>query len=255
MSGLEEVVVPGEEQSGTVAQQISTDELRRRLLDPDLTIVDVRPLHAYNGWRLDGEARGGHILGAVAFPSAWLASVDDAEVVRLLHSKEIVTSQEVVLYGAADDVSAVGARLTELGHTGVRSYELERVVGGREPARRASPELRPARPHRMAPAGARRRPPRGCAGRTLPALPRQLRRPRGVRGESPPRRLVPRHEPAREPRGLEPSHAGGARRRRARARHHARHDGHPLRPRHRRATRTRSGPVVAPGRSPPRARR
>ena len=58
MSGLEEVVVSGEEQSGTVPQQISTEELRRRLLDPDLTIVDVRPLHAYNGWRLDGEAGG-----------------------------------------------------------------------------------------------------------------------------------------------------------------------------------------------------
>jgi 3-mercaptopyruvate sulfurtransferase SseA len=124
MSGLEEVVVSGEEQSSTVGgQEISTAELRRRLTDPDLTIVDVRPLHAYNGWRLDGEARGGHIFGAVAFPSAWLASVDDAEVVRLLHSKEIVSSQEVVLYGAADDVAAVGARLTELGHTGVRSYD------------------------------------------------------------------------------------------------------------------------------------
>ena len=73
-----------------VGSTISTAELRGRLADPDLTIVDVRPLPAYNGWRPNGEARGGHIPGAVAFPSAWLASVDDAEVVRLLHSKDIV---------------------------------------------------------------------------------------------------------------------------------------------------------------------
>jgi 3-mercaptopyruvate sulfurtransferase SseA len=103
---------------------ISTAELRARLADPDLTIVDVRPLPAYNGWSLGGEARGGHIPGAVAFPSAWLSSVDDAEVERLLHSKDIVPSREVVLYGdGAEDVLAIRTRLAHLGHTGVRTYE------------------------------------------------------------------------------------------------------------------------------------
>jgi 3-mercaptopyruvate sulfurtransferase SseA len=104
---------------------ISRTELRQRLDDPDLTIVDVRPLPGYNGWRTNGEARGGHIPGAVAFPSAWLTSVDEAEVVRLLDSKGIVPGREVVLYGdKAEDVSAVRARLTELGHDGgVRTYE------------------------------------------------------------------------------------------------------------------------------------
>jgi thiosulfate/3-mercaptopyruvate sulfurtransferase len=103
---------------------ISADELRSRLDDPGLTIVDVRALPAYNGWRAGGEARGGHIPGAVAFPRAWLSSVDDAEVERLLHSKDIVPSREVVLYGDdAEDVSAVGTRLTDLGHAGVRTFE------------------------------------------------------------------------------------------------------------------------------------
>ena len=102
---------------------ISTAELRQRLDDPDLTIVDVRPLPAYNGWRLGGEARGGHIPGAVAFPSAWLSSVDQAEVERLLDSKGIVPSREVVLYGeGAEDVLAMRTRLTDLGHAGVRSH-------------------------------------------------------------------------------------------------------------------------------------
>jgi molybdopterin synthase sulfurtransferase len=103
---------------------ISTAELRGRLNDPELTIVDVRPLPAYNGWRLNGDARGGHIPGAVAFPSAWLGSADVAEVERLFHLKGIVPSQEVVLYGdGAEDVSAVRVGLADLGHAGIRIYE------------------------------------------------------------------------------------------------------------------------------------
>ena len=102
---------------------ISTAELRRRLDDTGLTIVDVRPLPAYNGWRQNGAPRGGHIPGAVAFPSAWLTSVDDAEIERLLESKGISSSEEVVLYGDdGEDIAAVHARLSELGHAGVRSY-------------------------------------------------------------------------------------------------------------------------------------
>ena len=103
---------------------ISTDELRQRLADPELTIVDVRPLPAYNGWRLKGEPRGGHVPGAVAFPAQWLASVDPAEVERLLQSKGFDPEREVVLYG--DDpagISALRRRLADLGHDRVHVYE------------------------------------------------------------------------------------------------------------------------------------
>jgi thiosulfate/3-mercaptopyruvate sulfurtransferase len=94
------------------------------LTDPELMIVDVRPLWAYNGWQASEEARGGHIPGAVAFPSDWLSSVDDAELERLLDSKDIVPSREVVLYGdRPEEVLAVETRLAEPGHAGVRSYE------------------------------------------------------------------------------------------------------------------------------------
>jgi thiosulfate/3-mercaptopyruvate sulfurtransferase len=101
----------------------SIAELRERLDDPDLTIVDVRPLPAYNGWRQSGTARGGHIPGAVAFPGAWLTSVDDREIERLLDAKGIVSGQEVVVYGDTADVAAVQARLAQLGHKGVRQFE------------------------------------------------------------------------------------------------------------------------------------
>ena len=55
-------------------------ELRDRLAEPGLAIVDVRPIAAFNGWRLRGEARGGHIPGAVSFPAEWLESVEPAEI-------------------------------------------------------------------------------------------------------------------------------------------------------------------------------
>jgi molybdopterin synthase sulfurtransferase len=102
---------------------LSVAELRKRLNDPDLTIVDVRPLPAYNGWRQSGTARGGHIPGAVAFPSAWLARVDEQEIERLLDAKGIVSGREVVLYGDTADVAAVRARLAELGNQGVRHFD------------------------------------------------------------------------------------------------------------------------------------
>src|ERR1700694_3027635 len=66
---------------------------------------------------------GGHIPGAVAFPDAWLTSVDETEVARLLNSKGIVASREIVLYGDADGVSAVKSRLAQLGYTRVRVYK------------------------------------------------------------------------------------------------------------------------------------
>jgi 3-mercaptopyruvate sulfurtransferase SseA len=104
-------------------QTISTDELLELGSDPDVTIVDVRPLAAYNGWRLHGEHRGGHIPGAVAFPLAWLVSIDDEEVSNLLADKGIVRDRQVVIYGdGADDAAAFAARLVALGQDGIRIY-------------------------------------------------------------------------------------------------------------------------------------
>ncbi len=105
-----------------LSADISTAELQERLSDPDLTIVDVRPLAAYNGWRLEGETRGGHIPGAVAFPVDWFRTVESAELPRLLHAKGIVPTREVVLYGyGSNDVKAFNRELIGPGAT-VRVY-------------------------------------------------------------------------------------------------------------------------------------
>jgi thiosulfate/3-mercaptopyruvate sulfurtransferase len=103
---------------------VSTNELRERLDDPGLTIVDIRPLAAYNGWRLNGEARGGHIPGAVAFPAAWLGTVDDAEIRRLLDAKGIAAEREVVLVGdGSADAAEFSAALRARGIDSVQSHD------------------------------------------------------------------------------------------------------------------------------------
>ena len=44
--------------------EITTNQLSELLEDQRERILDIRPLAAYNGWRLNGETRGGHIPGA-----------------------------------------------------------------------------------------------------------------------------------------------------------------------------------------------
>ena len=90
----------------TAPTTITPAELERRLGDADLTIVDTRPLVAYNGWRQGDDARGGHVPGAVAFPTEWLITVDDAEIERLLREKSITADRQVVVYGDAADIVA-----------------------------------------------------------------------------------------------------------------------------------------------------
>jgi thiosulfate/3-mercaptopyruvate sulfurtransferase len=107
----------------TPRPSISIEELNARRSDGSTTIVDVRPIAAYNGWRLQGEARGGHIPGAVAFPAAWLHSVDQAEIDRLLLAKGITAGRDIVVYGDGLEASAFTAKLHGLGIENTRILE------------------------------------------------------------------------------------------------------------------------------------
>src|SRR3954452_15587820 len=107
-----------------MTRDITTAELRDRLGDPGLTIVDLRPVAAYNGWRLGSQARGGHIPGATSFPVAWLESIDSKEIDRLLLEKRVTPDRTVVLYGAgAEDTAGLEARLLTAGHQDVHTYD------------------------------------------------------------------------------------------------------------------------------------
>lgn len=101
---------------------ITTAELTARLTDPDLTIVDLRPSAAYNGWRLGDEPRGGHVPGAVSFPGEWLQTEDAPEIQRQLSLKGITPDRAIVLYGSDAGTRAMADRLEADGYPDVRIY-------------------------------------------------------------------------------------------------------------------------------------
>lgn len=103
---------------------ISTNELANLIGNPDIALVDVRPIAAYNGWPLREEARGGHIPGAVTFPRAWFGLIEAGEQRSVLEGKGVLKGKTVVVYGydGVDVDSAVG-RLAQLGYDNILAYE------------------------------------------------------------------------------------------------------------------------------------
>jgi len=104
-------------------ESVSTAELRGRLGEQGLCVVDARPLPAFNGWRVEGDARGGHVPGAVAFPADWLTRLDDAELKVMLESKGIASSNEVIVYGGRDAAELFRSRIAEHLRVVVRTYD------------------------------------------------------------------------------------------------------------------------------------
>lgn len=96
---------------------IATAELARRVAARAALVVDARPIAAYNGWRLAGERRGGHVPGAVALPADWLGGLDEPDLRTLLERKGVAGDRAIVIQGHGRDdpsIAAVVGRLAEL---------------------------------------------------------------------------------------------------------------------------------------------
>ncbi len=76
-------------------EQISTVELKVFLAEARGFVIDIRPVDAYNGWKLQGESRGGHIKEAKSLPFKWTKYIDWIEIVR---SKGILPDKQIVVY-------------------------------------------------------------------------------------------------------------------------------------------------------------
>ncbi|NJD10766.1 MAG: thiosulfate sulfurtransferase [Gemmatimonadetes bacterium] len=99
---------------------ISTRELSDRSTGHQ-AIVDVRPVAAYNGWRLQGEARGGHVPGARSLPAEWTRYLDWTEIVE---GKGLDPEQPIALYGyGAEAARAVAGQLERLGFRDIGVYD------------------------------------------------------------------------------------------------------------------------------------
>lgn len=81
-------------------KEITTWELLRAAESRKSIIIDVRPVDAYNGWKMRGEMRGGHIRGAKSLPATWATL---PEWKTILDFKHIGQQDELVLYGYSPD--------------------------------------------------------------------------------------------------------------------------------------------------------
>jgi thiosulfate/3-mercaptopyruvate sulfurtransferase len=99
---------------------ISTHELQHMMLSDNTKLIDLRPVDAYNGWKLEGEARGGHIRGAISLPRKWSSYIDWIEIVR---SKDIHPANEIIIYGCSlEEAEKVSAMFNTAGYEKIQIY-------------------------------------------------------------------------------------------------------------------------------------
>ncbi len=100
---------------------ISTKNLQKFIKSKKGKVIDIRPIAAYNGWRLQNEDRGGHILTAKSIPLKWTRYMDWVEV---LEEKNIEKDEPVVVYGYDDeDTRSMAEKLLNLDYTDVQVYD------------------------------------------------------------------------------------------------------------------------------------
>ncbi len=92
--------------SGRITER-ATEEIIDLLRSRESKFVDIRPVDAYNGWKLRNELRGGHIEGARSLPVKWVNYIDWIEIVR---SKEILPHDRLILYGYEKEKTEMAAR-------------------------------------------------------------------------------------------------------------------------------------------------
>ncbi len=102
-------------------QRVTTRELIECVTSRRDTLIDVRPIAAYNGWSLGQEPRGGHIRGAVAFPLQWTRYDGWHD---LLRDKNIATDRSIVVYGYhSEEAETMAGELAAAGYGHVRVYD------------------------------------------------------------------------------------------------------------------------------------
>ena len=101
-------------------KEVRLAEILSAIDDKKTKIIDVRPIDAYNGWKLMNETRGGHIKGAKSLPAKWTNYMDWIEIVK---SKEISTDDKIIVYGYnREETQKVARRFWNFGFTDVSVY-------------------------------------------------------------------------------------------------------------------------------------
>ena len=110
------------------ATGLSVSDVSNVVHDENWILVDTRATDAYNGWKLEGVQRGGHLPGAVDFPASWLDSnhKDRAEILSTaLRAKGIEPHRHILLYGTnKEDRDRVAAYLRKAGYRHLYDFDL-----------------------------------------------------------------------------------------------------------------------------------
>lgn len=110
-------------------KSISTKDLRSNLTKHNWVVVDTRLNDAFNGWKLDGVKRGGHIKGATDFSAAWLKVTEKDSAQRLkaaLKVKGITSDKNIVLYDSnGKDSAEVADYLIKNGIKNIYKYNVK----------------------------------------------------------------------------------------------------------------------------------
>ncbi len=110
-------------------QRIDTAQVVASRENPEWIIVDTRLNDAFNGWKLDGVARGGHIQGAVDFSANWLKTENKnltSELQEILTIKKITPDKQIILYDAnGQDAEKVAEFLQTQGFSKLYLYDVK----------------------------------------------------------------------------------------------------------------------------------
>lgn len=117
----------GSSNDNSKLKSISTKDLQDKIGKSDWVIVDTRVNDAFNGWKLDGVKRGGHIKGATDFAANWLKVEDkDKKLDEVLKTKKITAEKNVVLYDAnGKDAEQVADFLISKGIKNLYKYDVK----------------------------------------------------------------------------------------------------------------------------------
>ena len=101
-------------------KETTTEQLIKYIENKSAIIIDIRPVDAYNGWKLKQEERGGHIKGAKSLPVKWSKYIDWIEIVR---SKGILPEHTLVIYGyEKEETERVAQLFDKAGYDDVSVY-------------------------------------------------------------------------------------------------------------------------------------
>ena len=110
-------------------KSISTKDLKDKIGNKDWIVVDTRVNDAFNGWKLDGAKRGGHIKEATDFSANWLKVESKGKekiLEKALKTKNISRDKNVVLYDAnGKDAEAVAKYLKKNGINNIYKYDVK----------------------------------------------------------------------------------------------------------------------------------